>query len=233
MIIKTRAILLSSIKLKDNSILIKLFTKERGLITAYVRNARSKTKKTVKWQITDDLNIELIGNENKDVFGIKEAAYTNALNNRYFEPSRSAIAFFIAESFIKVIHEKNAQTEDLFEFALQTIDKLEKQNSINDFPFRFLVDLSDYLGIKPRAELNSDVFNLSEGTIEKKAYGQQSVSVPEVALIGNYLITGDYGRKINREERLKMLQLMIDFYKYQITSFVDLKTLGVLKELFE
>ena len=87
------------------------------------------------------------------------------------------------------------------------------------------------LGIKPRVQKGGTVFNFSEGAIEHNQRGLQSLSIPEVELLGHFLETGAFSRMVNKEERIKVLQLLLDFYKYHVPGFADLKSLTVLKEV--
>jgi DNA repair protein RecO (recombination protein O) len=229
--IKTRAILLQAVKHQDNALLLKLFTHEKGLVTCYIKNRQSKSRRAVKWQVLDTVNVELLFSERNDIYGIRESSYAQPQTDRYFDPHKLSLSFFVAEVLLKVITEKNTSYHELFAFAEEQIEWLDKTESIAFFPIEFLTGLSDILGIRPRVEKDGFVFNFSEGSIEKQPRGLHSMSTPEVLVLGRFLETGNFKHAVTKEERTKMLQLLLDFYKYHVTGFAELKSLMVLKEV--
>lgn len=229
--VKTKAILLHALKHQDNSILLKLFTYDKGLVTCYIRNRQTKTRRSVKWQVLDLVNVELVFSERNDLYGIKESSYAQLLSDRYFDPYKLSLSFFVAEVLLKVISERNIGYHELFAFAEEQVNKLDALESIALYPIEFLAGLSYVLGIQPRVEKGGDVFNLSEGSIEHKPHGLQSISIPEVVLLGEHLEHGRFLRSVSKEERVKLLQLWLDFYKYHVSGFIEIKSLTVLKEV--
>lgn len=232
MVVSTRAVLLQHIKHNDNALLLKLFTRDKGLITAYIRNSSTKTRRSVKWQILDLVDVSLVFKESSEICGIKESSYVPAGNTRYFDPIKLSLSYFLAEILIKIISEKHIPNEELFDFTLQALERIEESTEgTGELPFIFLVELSDLLGIRPKVNAVPHVFNLSEGTIDETAYGLQSISIPEVEELAFYLQTGTFRQRPTKDQRVKMLQLMLDFYKYQMHSFIEIKSLPVLKEV--
>ena len=98
--IKTRAILLHALKHHDNSLLIKLFTLEKGLVTCYIKNRQSKTRRAVKWQVLDTVNVELLFSDHGDIYRIRESSYAHPQTDRYFDPHKLSLSFFIALLFL-------------------------------------------------------------------------------------------------------------------------------------
>lgn len=229
--VKTRAILLQALKHQDHALLLKLFTLEKGLVTCYIKNRQSRTRRAVKWQVLDTVNVELLYSGQGDIFRIRESSYVHPQTDIYFDPHKLSLSFFIAETLLKVISEKNTSYHELFVFAESQIEKLNATDSIALYPIEFLAGLTDVLGIKPRVEPGGFVFNFSEGAIEKQQRGLQSLSIPEVELLGFFLEKGTFTRVVNKDERIKLLQLLLDFYRYHVPGFAELKSLTVLKEV--
>lgn len=229
--IKTRAILLHALRHQDDSLLLKLFTHEKGLVTCYIKNRQSRTRRTVKWQVLDMVNVELLFSERNDIYRIRESSYAQPQTDRYFDPHKLSLSFFVAEVLLKAISERNTSYYELYAFAEEQIGKLDLAETIALYPIEFLAALTDILGIKPKVEKGGEVFNFSEGAIERQPRGLQSMSIPEVVLLGEFLVTGNFPRAVGKEERVKLLQLLLDFYKYHVPGFADLKSLTVLKEV--
>jgi len=224
-------VVLQALKHQETSLVLKLFTREKGLITCYIRNGSSKKKRTVKWQLLDVVNLDLVHNNRNDFYGIKESAYAFNHSNRYFDPYKLSLTYFIAEMLLKAISERNVTYPELYEFALKSLEELDQSSNIGLFPVDFLLNMSEVLGIYPKVSPGADVFNLSEGTIDTHPHGLQSISSPEVLLLGEYISTGRFEVLPNKEQRARMLQLLLDFYKYHVPGFLEIKSLGVLKEV--
>ncbi len=229
--VKTQAVVLQTLKHQDSSLVLKLFSSQKGLITSYIRNSGTKKKRTVKWQLLDVVNLDLVHSDKSDFYGIREASYAFKYTNRYFDPYKLSMSYFVAEILLKAISEKNTMYPELYEFTLNCLNNLDTTQSIATFPIDFLLDLTNVLGIRPRVEEGGYIFNLSEGSIDTQPYGLQSISTDEVVLLAGYIRTGNFGSSPNKDQRTKMLQLMLDFYKYHLPGFIEIKSLAVLKEV--
>jgi DNA repair protein RecO (recombination protein O) len=229
--LKTQAIVLHTLKHQDSSLVLKLFSREKGLITCFTRHNSSKKRRTVKWQLLDVVDLDLVHSDKNDFYGIREGSYALKHTNRYFDPYKLSMTYFMAEVLLKAISERNVTYPELYEFALHSIEKLDTTENLAFFPIDFLLDMADILGIKPKVLQGGFIFNLSEGTIDKHPHGLQSVSTEEVVLLGKYIDTRSFEQQPNKEQRTRMLQHLLDFFKYHLPGFIEIKSLTVLKEV--
>ena len=229
--LKTQAVLLQSLKHKDDSLVLKLFSQEKGLITSFIKNNSSKKKRSVKWQLLDVVNLDLVHSNKNDFYGIKEASYALKHTGRYFDPYKLSMSYFVAEILLKTISEKNIDSPELYDFTIKCLEDLETSPNIALYPIDFLLSLAEVLGIKPKVEQGGYIFNLSEGTIEKLPVGLQSISTLEVELLAGYILTGAFTAQPTKDQRTKILQLLLDFYKYHLPGFLEIKSLSVLKDV--
>lgn len=229
--LKTQAVVLQSLKHQDSSLVLKLFSQEKGLITSFVKNNGSKKKRTVKWQLLDVVNLDLVHSDKNDFYGIREASYALKHTSRYFDPYKLSMSYFVAEILLKVISEKNTVYPELYDFTLECLNNLDSTTNISLYPIDFLLNLTNILGIRPKIVEGGDIFNLSEGTIDKHPTGLQSISTAEVSLLANYILKGEFKIAPTKDQRTKILQLLLDFYKYHQAGFIEIKSLAVLKEV--
>lgn len=228
---KSQAVVLQALKHHDSSLVLKLFSNEKGLITAFVKSNTSKKKRSVKWQLLDIVDLDLVHNDRNDFYGIREASYAFKHSNRYFDPYKLSMAYFVAEILLKTISEKNVESPELYDFTINCLADLDSTSNIAMYPIDFLLNLSDIVGIRPKVVEGGYIFNLSEGTIDTSPSGLQSVSTREVELLAEYMQTGHFGIGPTKDQRTKMLQLLLDFYKYHLPGFIEIKSLAVLKEV--
>ncbi|HLP11990.1 MAG TPA: DNA repair protein RecO [Flavobacteriales bacterium] len=229
--IKSQAIVLQALKHQDNSLVLKLFTQEKGLITCFTKHNTSKKKRTVKWQLLDVVELDLVHSSNSDFYGIKEASYAFKHTGRYFDPYKLSMSYFVAETLLKAMSEKNISYPELYSFALDSLNNLEETNNIAMYPIDFILNMADIMGIKPKVVEGGYVFNLSEGTIDTRPVGLQSVSTNEVVMLAGYIRNGNFEQPPGKEQRGRMLQLLLDFLKYHLPGFIEIKSLAVLKEV--
>ena len=212
MYVKTQAIVLQALKHQDSSLVLKLFSNQKGLITSYLKNDRAKKKRTVKWQLLDVVNLDLVHSNKNDFYGIREASY--ALNHikRYQDPYKLSMSYFVAEILLKAISEKNMAYSELYEFALISLNHLDETKNISLYPIDFLLKLSDVLGIKPKVVDGADIFNLTEGTIDTAPVGLQSISTIEVKLLADFIQKGVFSTQPSKDQRTKQKTLVNTFF---------------------
>lgn len=229
--LKSQAVVLQALKHQDSTLVLKLFTREKGLITCFTKHNTSKKKRTVKWQLLDVVELDLVHSNNNDFYGIKEASYAFKHTGRYFDPYKLSMSYFVAETLLKALSERNISYPELYAFTLESLENLEQTNNIALYPIDFMLRMADIMGIRPKVVEGGYIFNLSEGTIDIKPVGLQSVSTDEVVMLGTYIRKGIFEQVPGKDQRSRMLQLLLDFYKYHLPGFIEIKSLTVLKEV--
>jgi DNA repair protein RecO (recombination protein O) len=229
--LKSQAIVLQTLKHQDSSLVLKLFTQEKGLITCFTKHNTSKKKRSVKWQLLDVIELDLVHSSNNDFYGIKEASYALKHTGRYFDPYKLSMSYFVAETLLKALSERNVSYPELYHFALESLNNLEQTANIALYPIDFMLSMANIMGIRPKVVEGGYIFNLSEGTIDKVPVGLQSVSTDEVVMLAQYIQKGIFDQAPGKEQRSRMLQLLLDFYKYHLPGFIEIKSLAVLKEV--
>src|SRR5271154_1725059 len=132
MYIKTKGIVLHTVKFSETSVITKIYTEKLGLVSYIVkgvRSAKSKAKAALLQPLTL-LEMEVSHRENKQLQFIKE--YHRAYNYQSipFDTLKSVIALFMLEVISKSIKE-HEQNDEMFEFiyeSLCTLDRSEKMN---------------------------------------------------------------------------------------------------------
>ena len=156
--IKTRGIVLHTVKYSESSVIIRIFTEHLGLVSYIVkgvRNARSSSKAALLRPLTL-LEMDVTHRENKGLQNIKEYKRAYNYSSLPFDTFKSSIALFILEVISKSLKEHDAH-EDMFQFVYDCfshLDEIETMN--NDFHLQFLVHYASYLGFAPHGEYSDD-----------------------------------------------------------------------------
>jgi DNA repair protein RecO (recombination protein O) len=113
----------------------------------------------------------------------------------------------------------------LFHFLYESISRLDAlEASFQDFHLRFLLELTEYLGIRP----DSGMFILRE-TGRPLEHNRQHEELLDQLLVEEAISNQNFNRNI----RLQLLQIIVDYYRIQYDSIKPMKSIEVLREVFE
>ena len=236
--IQTKAIVLSSLKYGDSSLIVKCYTQKLGLKSYLLRSILKTKKAALRAAYFQPLSqLELIASHsNKGALGsIKEARVVYAYESLYADFVKQAIVFFIAEMLVISIREEE-ENQDLFSYLETSLKWLDLHKNVSNFHIVFLMNLTKYLGFYPDESGFTDVsFNLNEGVFTKKAFLGPSLQGEDLSLFKSILgikfdIVHELSLNVNSRQRL--LEILIQYYKLHLVGFREPKSIEVLKNLF-
>ena len=237
MLVKTKAIVLTSLKYGESDLIVKCFTEEGVKSYLLKRILRSKNKKinVAYFQPLTQLRITANHNSRGNLNSIREARINHLYQTIPFNVLKQSIVLFLAETLAYSLYEeeKNPGLYQYIETALVWLDTHERTSN---FHILFLLNLTKYLGFYPETEnLNYAYFDLREGVFTNKKPLNNSVSGEKLimfkSLIGiNFDVVGQLG--LNSRSRNLMLDILLDYYELHLPAFKEPKSLNVLKEVF-
>ena len=236
MLVKTKAIVISTLKFQEKSLIVKCFTQSDGLKSYFVRNVFSSQKNNQKIAYFQPLNIlEIEANhKNKGTLEhfkeIKLAFPYQTINTNIF---KSTIVIFLSEVLHHSIKEEE-KNENLFSFLETAFQWLDTHDEVSNFHLILLLEMTKYLGFYPDIserelpyfETIDGVFSLFQGT--------SCLSKHETSLL-NRLIElkfDDIHLNFASIERQLILKILNDYYTIHLDGFKKPKSLDVLKEVF-
>lgn len=237
MLIKTEGIILQNVKYGDKKLILKVFTKQHGLVTFNAVASRSPNSK-IKPASTLPLQlVELSFNSklNKDIQQLLESNLLYVFDNVSKDFNKLTVAQFLNEILVKCIKEQHPN-EELFDFIAASYKWFnESREDYNNFHICFLFELSKYLGFEPHN--NFDYQNIYFDTREGK-FTTYSLGFPlgfDKMRSENFLKVFDanlLGKPIGRIERNELLECLLAYFKMHVAGFNELRSYAVLKELF-
>lgn len=238
---KTRAIVLHATKYSDNAMIVHAFTEEFGRIS-YVVNGRKSKKATFRSALLQPLCLVDLTVEHQpknEIQRIKESKLSVLCAAIPSDPLKSALAFFVSELLYRTVNEAH-QDKPLFDFLQQSILILDlTEESIANFHLIFLTKLSRFLGFYPNVseENNFTCFDLLNGVFCPEPPPHNHFLTHEDASLLHRLLQLDYGNMqqlgLNRVERMRMLENMVTYYRLHLQEKFTLKSVEVLKTLFD
>ena len=236
MLVKTKAIVISSIKYQEKSLIVKCFTLSDGLKSYFVRDAFSSRKSNQKiayFQPFSILEIEAVHKNKGTLENFKEIKLAIPFQTIHNSVTKSTIVLFLSEMMHYSIHEEE-ENEALFTFLETALLWLDTHDEIANFHLIFLLEATKYLGFYPdTTNIDLPYFEMTEG-IFTPFNAISSLSEHETQLFKKLLelkFESDL-KTFHVIERQILLKVLIDYYSFHLEGFRKPKSLDVLKEVF-
>lgn len=239
MLIKTRGIVLKTIKYGETSVIVEVYTEERGLRKYIINGVRSKKARVHAslLQVMSLLELVVYNRDDRDINHVKEVRPAHVYQTVPFELRKSALALFMAEIIRKTIRESE-ENKPLFAFLFDVFQYLdETTESVSNLHLYFLLELSVFLGFLPSGEYNLETpfFDLQEGmfipNIPNHAYylDEQGSKLLQALLQCN--LTRSHEVKMTAVQRRTLLQNLLDYYKLHMDFLPDINSHQILQEV--
>lgn len=236
--VSTKAIVLTSIKYGDSSLIVRCYTEKSGsksyLLRGVLKSKKGKLRAAYFQPLTQ---IELVANHaiKSDLHTIKEARIAYAYETIFKDYTKQSIAFFIAEMLGNAIREEEGNPT-LYAYIETALKWLDLHSSVSNFHLVFLLHLTKYLGFYPKEFQNEDVyFNMEEGRFSDVSFGANSLANEDLFLFKNVLgIKFDTMEtlSLNVRERQRLLEIILKYFEMHLMGFKRPKSMEVLKKLF-
>ena len=236
MLVKTKVIVISSIKYQEKSLIVKCFTLSDGLKSYFVRDAFSSRKSNQKiayFQPFSILEIEAVHKNKGTLENFKEIKLAIPFQTIHNTVTKSTIVLFLSEMMHDSIHEEE-ENEALFTFLETALLWLDAHDEMANFHLIFLLEATKYLGFYPdNTDIDLPYFEMTEG-IFTPFNAISSLSQHETQLFKKLLslkFESDL-KTFHVIERQLLLKILIDYYSFHLEGFRKPKSLDVLKEVF-
>ncbi|MEN9521711.1 MAG: repair protein RecO [Bacteroidota bacterium] len=234
MLHKTKGIVLKTIPFRESSVVATIYTEKFGrqsyLINS-VRTAKAGGKAALLQPLTI-LDLVVYKHEQKKLERISELKAAVHYQQIYFDVVKNSIAFFLSELLYKAIHE-DENHQELFEWVQSQLIQLDTTTQITpSFHLDFMLELSRHLGFYPQVEIRNkySYFDLQNGTSTDEVPSHLQYLKQE----DNHLFSAFVAQSnslINRVQRKRILQIMMEYYELHIPGFSKLKSPDVLESV--
>ena len=236
MLVKTKAIVISSLKYQEKSLIVKCFTESDGLKSYFVQSAYSGKKSNQKiayFQPLTILEIEASHKNKGTLEHFKEIKLSSAFQTINTDVVKSTIVIFLSEMLHHSIKEEE-KNQSLFTFLEAALLWLDTHEETANFHLILLLEITKFLGFYPdTSDINGKHFEMIEG-IFSPFQGVSCLSEHETHLFKKLLnLRFDSDQKVFAGiERQILLKILLDYYSIHLDGFKKPKSLEVLKEVF-
>jgi DNA repair protein RecO (recombination protein O) len=241
MIIKTRGIILRTVKYSETSIIADIFTEAKGLRSYIVSGVRTQKAKVSAGLMQVMSLVDLVCYEKEGANSlnrIKEIKAAYIYTSLPFDVQKSSVGLFMAEVARRTIREAEENTT-LFNFFFDVFQFLdETPKGYVNLHLAFLCELSNILGFQPHIETYGEgsVFDLKEGNFTEGIVGHSHFLNENLSKILRGVLAADWHHsedvKMTREERRQLLTELLNFYRFHIDNFPEINSLKILQEIF-
>jgi len=236
MLVNTKAIVISSLKYQEKSLIVKCFTQSDGLKSYFIPSAYSGKKSNQKiayFQPLTILEIEANHKNKGTLEHFKEIKLATAFQTINTDILKSTMVIFLSEMLHYSIQEEE-KNEDLFTFLETALIWLDTHDETSNFHLILLLEITKFLGFFPDiSEIDFNFFEMTNG-IFSPFQGISCLSEHETFLFKKLInLKFDSNQKIFAGiERQMILKILLDYYSIHLDGFKKPKSLEVLKEVF-
>lgn len=237
---KTEAIVLHSLKYGETRLIVDLFTREVGRLSCIIplpKTPKARLKKQY-FQPMTLLEVEIDLRQCLQLQKMKDARLLTAYTSIPFSPEKLALSLFTAEFLYHALRSEQ-QNEPLFAYlcdAMQWLDIADK--NFANFHLTFLMRMSRFLGFYPNLDDYEDgcVFDMRTATFSVMTPTHRDFLQPDDARRIHTLMRMDFPTmhlyRLNRQDRNRIVNVLLHYYRLHIPQFPELKSLSVLQELW-
>ena len=258
MLTKTQAIVLHSLKYGETRLIVDMFTRSQGrqsFIVSIPKSVKGKIKKQLFQPLTL-LEIESDLRPKLQLQKLSDVRLASPFSSIPFDPNKLSISLFIAE-FLYYALRSEQHNEPLFDYIepLDAVDDIVEQrfdyivNSIQwldaqtdrfaNFHLVFLMRLSRFLGFYPNLDhyQTGDYFDLRESVFLSTPPVHRDFLHPQEAEKIQLMMRMDFPTmhlfRMSHQERNRLLEVSLIYYRLHIPDFPELKSVSVLQELYQ
>jgi DNA repair protein RecO (recombination protein O) len=239
MIVRTPAIVLSTLKYGESDLIARIYTRELGTQSYMLKGIRKSRKGKLRvsfFQPLTQLEIETQYKGKGTLEYIKDATIAYTYINIPVDIAKSSVALFFGEVLSQLLTEQQPD-ERLFNYLSTIFEFLDQTDHVANFTIKTLLDISELMGFgMDKTTLDFPYFNMLDGSFDNNGMLPHHLSEEESSLFKAFIgknFDNIQNIKINRNQRTVLLNLVLDYFKIHLHTFKKPTSLTILKQLFD
>ena len=238
LIYHTRAIVLRTVKFGESSLIVDMYTEQKGhqtFVINSVRKARAVTHASLL-QLLSLVDLVAYHQDHKKIHRIKEVRSDHVWQSIPFDMRKSSVITCLAEVCSKCITTADPHPE-LFTFLRDSLIEYDHPDHFDrDFLIRFIVSLSHFLGFGidvPETKVEGKYFDLMEGhIIHTRPTHNYLMSMEDLHHLSSIMAQGpDHKADAPHDVRKRLVDQLIMYYQLHVESLREVHSLRILREL--
>lgn len=213
MLTTTRAIVLRCLKYGDQKVIVDLFTELHGRISFAAKLSTSQRGK-IKKQLFQPLTILQVSfdyRQHQQLQRISDIQLAVPWTDICLNPTKMSIGLFLAEVLYHTtrMEQQDRQLYQYIETSMMWLDATTE--GVANFHIAFLIKLSKFLGW--------DILHAEESL---QLTALQDISIENIHCYA-----------MSRQARQTYLYIILDYYRHNMPSFPELRSLAVMQEIYD
>lgn len=236
--VTTKAIVLSSLKYGDTSLIVKAFTQSDGLKSYLLKGILTSKKGKLKpglFQPLTQLEIVAVHKNKGTLESIREAKVVQHYQTLQTDIVKNSLVLFLAETLSIAIQEEE-ENLGLFEYLTYAFYWLDTRESNPNFHLLFLLHLTKYMGFYPEtSDAEMPYFDLLEGCFLASPTLNPMLNGIALKNFKQFLginFDGLFSVKLNNDQRQDLLKKLLLYFELHLQGFRMPKSLAVLNAVF-
>ena len=240
MLTKTTPIVLHNITYGDSKMIVDMFTRAHGRMSLLVpmpKSAKSKIRKQL-FQPLSLLSLEYDYRPKVQLQKLREASMRHPYSSLPFDIDKLTVGMFLAEFLYHSLYGEQAN-EPMFEYIADSLMWFDGAPSpVSNFHLVFMMRLTRFLGFYPNIDDYSQgcVFDLRSGDFSTSVPAHRDYLAPGESSLMSLMLRMNYPTmhlfRMSREQRNRLLDVIVSYYRLHIPSFPELKSLEVSRNLY-
>jgi DNA repair protein RecO (recombination protein O) len=233
-------IVFRSIKYSESSLILDIYTPEKGLISCIVSGVRSSknNSKANLYRPANILDIIAYHADQNRLSRIKEASFHFHFKHIHHDIVRSALLTFMTEVSRNSIIEREPNPE-LFHFLTDWYQYMDHVDVIHPaLPLLFMKELSAGLGFEPMNDFDPNktgYFDLQSGAFSATMIARTGLSAEE-SYFWNQILSANraslHQLSIGSAIRKQMMEHWLEYYRCHLSYFKEVLSHKVLAQVF-
>lgn len=240
MLVQTQGIVFKSVKYGESSLILTVYTSQKGLKKYIISGVGSKKPKWNPGLLRPMSLIDMVAFDRSDkaINRIKELSAAYVYNAVPFEVVKGTVGLFFTEVAFKSIKEEE-ENHSLFNFLWDSFIFLDQtKHLVSNLPIVYLIQLTKYLGFFPHGRWSNTFpfFDLAEGVFCSNRPSQTYYMESEPGKTFDTFLGIDFADchsfKTSKSERQIILNHLLDYFRLHISGFGGIKSYDILTEVF-
>jgi len=240
MFLKTRGIVLQTIKHSETSVIARIYTEQLGRLSFMINGVRTSksVSKAAMLQPGTLLEMDFLYQENKKLHYIKDFKRAHVYQSIPFDTRKSAMLMFIIEVVSHSLHD-HEENEEQFEFVYDQLAELDRSTVVNAFyHLQFLLFFTQHLGFFPTLNysVHNPVFDLQSGHFcNGNGALPNMMNATESAVLNDLLHSTPFERPniaCDRQVKNNVLEKLLQYFALHIDSFRNIQSHHIFESVF-
>ena len=236
--VKTRALVLHTLKYGDTQIIVDLFTEQEGrvgIIQTVSATGRGRIRKQLFQPLTV-LDVVYDVRPKARLQRLKDARLLYPYTSVPFDAVKLSLCMFVAE-FLCQATRNEQQNIPLFNYVVASMRWLDGcGRAVPNFHLVFMIRMALFLGFQPNTEDEGRFFDLRAACfVQQPPLHSDFLSAEDSARL-RVVMRMNYDNMhlfaMSRAERSRCVDIILGYYRLHFPDFQEMKSLSVLKELF-